>query len=106
MQLLRRPTRSAAGRLNSAPLAGLLAEVLGFSHPDAAQSTLQASMGFRPVTLLAQQQPVPLNGDQYFRELQRLAAAFEAKGDTAQVVRLWQQILDIREKQLGPEHLD
>jgi hypothetical protein len=29
-----------------------------------------------------------------------------AKGDTAQVVRLWQQILDIREQQLGPEHLD
>ncbi len=63
-------------------------------------------MGSRPVTLLAQQQPVPLNGDQYFRELQRLAAALETKGDTAQVVRLWQQILDIREKQLGPEHLD
>ena len=63
-------------------------------------------MGFRPVARLAQQQPVPLNGDQYLRELQRLAAALEAKGDTAQVVRLWQQILDIREKQVGPEHLD
>ena len=106
MQPLKRPTRSAAGRLNSAPLAGLLAEVLGFSHPDAAQSTLQASMGSRPVTRLAQQQPDLLNGDHQLRELLRLASALEAKGDTAHVVRLWQQILDIREKQLGPEHLD
>jgi len=80
--------------------------VLGFSLPDAAQSTLQASMGSRPVTRLAQQQPDPLNGDHQLQELLRLAAALEAKGDTAQVVRLWQQILVIREKQLGPEHLD
>jgi hypothetical protein len=63
-------------------------------------------MGFRPVTRLAQQQPGPLNGDQYLRELLRLAAALEAKGDTAQVVRQWQQILEIVEQQLGPEHLD
>jgi len=80
--------------------------VLGFSLPDAAQSTLQASMGSRPVTRLAQQQPDPLNGDHQLQELLRLAAALEAKGDTAQFVRLWQQILVIREKQLGPEHLD
>ena len=80
--------------------------MLGFSLPDAAQSTLQASMGSRPVTRLAQQQPDPLNGDHQLQELLRLAAALEAKGDTAQVVRLWQQILVIREKQLGPEHLD
>jgi CHAT domain-containing protein len=63
-------------------------------------------MGFRPVTRLAQQQPDPLNGDHQLQELLRLVAALEAKGDTAQVVRLWQQILVIREKQLGPEHLD
>ncbi len=63
-------------------------------------------MGPRPVTRLAQQQPDPLNGDHQLRELLRLAAALEANGDTAQVVRLWQQILDIREKQLVPEHLD
>ena len=88
MQLLRRPTRSAAGRLNSAPLAGLVAGVLGFSHPDAAQSTLQASMGSRPVTRLAQQQPDLLNGNHQLRELLRLAAALEANGDTGQVVRL------------------
>jgi hypothetical protein len=78
--------------------------VLGFSLPDAAQSNLQASMGPRPVTRLAQQQPDPLLGDHQLRELLSLAA-LEAKGNTAQVVRLWQQILDIREKQLGPEHL-
>jgi CHAT domain-containing protein/tetratricopeptide (TPR) repeat protein len=58
------------------------------------------------VTRLAQQQPDPLNGDHQLHELLRLAAALEAKGDTAQFVRLWQQILVIREKQLGPEHLD
>jgi CHAT domain-containing protein/tetratricopeptide (TPR) repeat protein len=58
------------------------------------------------VTRLAQQQPDPLNVDHQLQELLRLAAALEAKGDTAQVVRLWQQILVIREKQLGPEHLD
>jgi hypothetical protein len=58
------------------------------------------------VTRLAQQQPDLLNGDHQLRELLRLAAALEANGDTAQVVRLWQQILDIREKQLVPEHLD
>jgi hypothetical protein len=63
-------------------------------------------MGSRPVTRLAQQQPDLLNGDHQLRELLRLAAALEANGDTAQVVRLWQQILDIREKQLVPEHLD
>jgi CHAT domain-containing protein/tetratricopeptide (TPR) repeat protein len=80
--------------------------VLGFSLPDAAQSTLQASMGSRPVIRLTQQQPDPLNGDHQLQELLRLAAALEAKGDTAQFVRLWQQILVIREKQLGPEHLD
>ena len=80
--------------------------MLGFSLPDAALSTLQASMGSRPVTRLAQQQPDPLNVDHQLQELLRLAAALEAKGDTAQVVRLWQQILVIREKQLGPEHLD
>ncbi|GDX77745.1 hypothetical protein LBMAG41_28250 [Cyanobium sp.] len=80
--------------------------MVGFSLPDAAQSTLQASMGSRPVTRLAQQQPDPLNGDHQLQELLRLAAALEAKGDTAQFVRLWQQILVIREKQLGPEHLD
>ena len=68
--------------------------MLGFSHPDAAQSTLQASMGFRPVTLLAQQQPGPLIGDHQLRELLRLAA-LEAKGDTAQVVRPWQLSTDI-----------
>ena len=76
------------------------------SLPDAAQSALQASMGSRPVTRLAQQQPDLLSGDHQLRELMRLAAVLEAKSDTAQVVRLWQQILDIREKQLGPEHLD
>jgi CHAT domain-containing protein len=81
--------------------------VLGFLLPDAALSTVQASMGFRPVTRLAQQQPDPLNGDhQQLQELLRLVAALEAKGDTALIVRLWQQILVIREKQLGPEHLD
>ena len=63
-------------------------------------------MGFRPVTRLAQQQPDLLNGDHQLRELLHLAAVLGAKGDDAQVVRLWQQILDIREKQLGPEHLD
>jgi hypothetical protein len=57
------------------------------------------------VTRLAQQQPGPLIGDHQLRELLRLAA-LEAKGDTAQVVRPWQQILEIREQQLGPEHLD
>jgi hypothetical protein len=88
VQPLRRPTRTAAGRLNSAPLAGLLPGVLGLSLPDAAQSTLQASMGSRPVTRLAQQQPDLLNGDHQLRELLRLAAALEANGDTAQVVRL------------------
>ena len=80
--------------------------MVGFSLPDAALSTLQASMGSRPVTRLAQQQPDPLNVDHQLQELLRLAAALEAKGDTAQFVRLWQQILVIREKQLGPEHLD
>jgi hypothetical protein len=85
---LRRTTRSAAGRVNSAPLAGLLAGVLGLSLPDAAQSTLQASMGSRPVTRLAQQQQDLLNGDHQLRELIRLAAVLEANGDTAQVVRL------------------
>jgi hypothetical protein len=63
-------------------------------------------MGSRPVTRLAQQQPDLLNGDHQLRELLRLAAVLWAKGNTAQVVRLWQQILEIREKQLGPEHLD
>ena len=63
-------------------------------------------MGSRPVTRLAQQQPDLLNGDHQLRELLRLAAVLEAKGNTAPVVRLWQQILDIREKQLGPEKLD
>jgi hypothetical protein len=63
-------------------------------------------MGFRPVTRLAQQQPDRLIGDQQLREMLRLAAFLEAKGDTVQVVRLWQQILEIREQQLGPEHLD
>jgi hypothetical protein len=46
--------------------------VLGFSLEDAAQSTLQASMGPRPVTRLAQQQPDPLLGDHRLRELLRL----------------------------------
>ena len=63
-------------------------------------------MGFRPVTRLAKQQPDPLNGDHQLRELLRLAAVLEAKGDTAQDVRLCQQNLESREKQLGPEHLD
>ena len=63
-------------------------------------------MGSGPVTRLAQQQPDPLNGDHQLRELLRLGAFLEAKGDTAQVVRQWQQILEIREQQLGPEHLD
>ncbi|MFN7896533.1 MAG: hypothetical protein ACK535_10730 [Cyanobacteriota bacterium] len=58
------------------------------SLPDAAQSTLQASMGSRPVTRLAQQQQDLLNGDHQLRELIRLAAVLEANGDTAQVVRL------------------
>ena len=63
-------------------------------------------MGYRAVTHLAQQQPDPLIGDHQLRELLRLAAVLGAKGDVAQVVRQWQQILEIREKQLGPEHLD
>ena len=62
--------------------------MLGFSLPDAAQSTLQTSMGPRPVTRLAQQQPDLLNGDHQLRELLRLAGALVANGDTAQVVRL------------------
>jgi hypothetical protein len=45
-------------------------------------------MGPRPVTRLVQQQPDLLNGDHQLRELLQLAAAFEAKGDIAQVVRL------------------
>jgi hypothetical protein len=45
-------------------------------------------MGSRPVTRLAQQQPDLLNGDHQLRELLRPAAALEANGDTAQVVRL------------------
>ena len=45
-------------------------------------------MGPWPVTHLAQQQPDPLIGDHQLRALLRLAAALEAKGDTAQVVRL------------------
>ncbi|MCX5954106.1 MAG: hypothetical protein NTZ40_11570 [Cyanobacteria bacterium] len=63
-------------------------------------------MGPRPVTSLAQQQTELLIGDHQLRELLRLAAVLGAKGNTAQVVHLWQQILDIRKKQLGPEHLD
>ncbi len=78
----------------------------GFLLPDAVRSTLQASMGSRPVTRLAQQQPDLLNGDHQLRELLPLAAALEPKGDTAKVMRQWQQILEIREQQLGPEHLD
>ena len=62
--------------------------MLGLSLPDAAQSTLQASMGSRPVTRLAQQQQDLLNGDHQLRELIRLAAVLEANGDTAQFVRL------------------
>ena len=62
--------------------------MVGFSLPDAALSTLQASMGSRPVTRLAQQQQDLLNGDHQLRELIRLAAVLEANGDTAQVVRL------------------
>jgi hypothetical protein len=51
----------------------------------------------RPVTRLAKQQPDLLIGDHQLRELLRLSAVLEAKGDTAQVVRQWQQILEIRE---------
>jgi hypothetical protein len=64
------------------------AGVLGGSIPEAAQGTLQASMGSRPVNLLAYQQPDPLKGDHQVRKLLRLAAVLEANGDTAQVVRL------------------
>ena len=78
-------------------MAGLLTGVLGLSLPDAAHGTLQASMVPRPVTRLAKQQPDLLIGDHQLRELLRLASALEAKGDTAQVVRQWQQILEIRE---------
>ncbi|MFM7514792.1 MAG: CHAT domain-containing tetratricopeptide repeat protein [Cyanobium sp.] len=63
-------------------------------------------MGSRPESRLAQQQPVPRSGDPQLQALLRLAAAFEAKGDTAETVRLWQQILAFRERQLGPDHLD
>jgi hypothetical protein len=74
----KRPTRSAAGWLKAAPLAGLFAGVLGGSLPDAALSSLQASMGSRPVTRLAYQQQYLLNGDHQLRELLRLTAALEA----------------------------
>jgi CHAT domain-containing protein len=45
------------------------------------------------VTRLAQQQPVPRSGDHQVQELLHLAAAVEAERDTAEAVRLWQQIL-------------
>ncbi|MFM1899807.1 MAG: hypothetical protein RLZZ216_383 [Cyanobacteriota bacterium] len=80
--------------------------VLGLSLPHTALSALLTSTGLRPVGHLAQRQPVPRSGVPQLQELLHLAAALEAKGDTAQVVRLWQQILAFREKQLGPEHLD
>ena len=62
--------------------------MLGLSLPDAAQSTLQASMGSRPVNLLAYQQQDLLKGDHQVWKLLRVAAVLEANGDTAQVVRL------------------
>jgi CHAT domain-containing protein/Tfp pilus assembly protein PilF len=80
--------------------------VLGLSLPHRALSALLTRTGPRPVGRLAQQQPVPRSGDPQLQELLHLAAALEAKGDTAQVVRVWQQILAFSEKQLGPEHLD
>ena len=58
------------------------------------------------MTLLAPQQLELMIGHHQLLELLHLSAVLGAKGDVAQVVRLWQQILDIREKQLGPEHLD
>jgi hypothetical protein len=53
--------------------------VLGFSLPDAAQSNLQASMGPRPVTRLAQQQPDPLLGDHQLREIFDVFSALAAQ---------------------------
>ena len=70
--------------------------VLGLSLSCAALSALLTSTGSRPVGRLAQQQPIPRSGDPQLQELLHLAAALEAKGDTAEVVRLWQQILAFR----------
>ncbi len=58
---------------------------------------------------LAQRQLEPLNRDNpngHLQKLQRHADALEANGDNTQAVPVWQEILAIREQQLGLEHPD
>jgi CHAT domain-containing protein len=55
---------------------------------------------------LAQRQLEPLSSDGHLQKLQRHADALEAKGDNTQAVPVWQEILAIREQQLGLENPD
>jgi CHAT domain-containing protein len=55
---------------------------------------------------LAQSPSAPASSISEVNEPLRQAEAFEAKGAYAEAARLWQQILAIREKELGPAHPD
>ena len=47
-----------------------------------------------------------MSSDGHLQALQRHADALEAKGDNTQAVPVWQEVLAIREQQLGLEHPD
>ena len=88
---------SALGWPKAAGLAGLLAGL----------GCVWAGLPPAAATLhLAQRQLEPLSSDGHLQKLQRHADALEAKGDNTQAVPVWQEILAIREQQLGLENPD
>ena len=54
---------------------------------------------------LAQRQLEPLSSDGHLQALLRHADSLETKGDNTQAMPVWQEILAIREQQLGLDHL-
>jgi hypothetical protein len=96
-----KPVLPAIARSLSASLAGLLAGLLLLPLPSTASDS-----GPEGTDPLAQGGPAPNPAVAQLQELSQKANALQAKGAYVEAAMLWQQILAIVEKALGPVHPD